>query len=58
VKNNVAGNITLHHIFCCNEMKGDEIDGECIMHVKDKKFIQKSGLNDCRKIKLEGSMHS
>jgi hypothetical protein len=28
------------------------------MHVKDKKFIQKSGLNDCNKIKLEGSMHS
>jgi len=58
VKNNVAGNITLHHIFCCNQMKRDEIDGECIMHVKDKKFIQKSGLNDCNKIKLEGSVHS
>lgn len=38
-------------------MKGDEIDGECIMHVEDK-FIHKNGLNDCSKIKLEGSMHS
>jgi len=58
VKNNVAGNITLHHIFCCNQMKGDEKDGECVMYVKDKKFIQKSGPNDCSKTKLEGSMHS
>lgn len=39
-------------------MKGDEIEREGIIHVKDKKFIQKSGLNDCSKIKLEGSMHS
>jgi len=39
-------------------MKGDEIDGECIMHVEDKKFIQKSGLNDCSKMKLEESTHS
>lgn len=58
VKNNVAGNITLHHIFCCNQMKGGEIDGERIIHVKDKKFIQKSGLNDCSKINLEGFMRS
>ena len=35
-------------------MKGDEIDGECIMHVEDK-FIQKSGLKDCSKIKFAGS---
>ena len=39
-------------------MKGDEIEGEGIIHMKDKKFIQKSGLNDCSKIKLEGSVHS
>jgi len=39
-------------------MKGGEIDGERIIHVKDKKFIQKSGLNDCSKINLEGFMRS
>ena len=57
-KNNEADNITLHHIFYCGQMKENETGGECIMHAVDNKFIQKFGLNHCRKITLEGSMLS